>query len=137
ILGLVGNALGITLTSSSLFTSLLIIAVALLMAVMGLQMLGVEWASKFQIKTPKFLTHKIANEENFSGKYMPFIVGGLTFILPCGFTLVAQGLALTSGSFITGALIMFFFALGTLPMLSIIGFSSASFATKPKINIMF
>jgi sulfite exporter TauE/SafE len=137
VLGMIGGALGVSITSSSLFTVFLTIGVALLMAVMGLQMLGVQWANRFQIKTPKFLTHRIANEQNFSGKYMPFLVGALTFLLPCGFTLVAQGLALTSGSFLTGSLIMFFFALGTLPMLAAIGFSSASFVTKPRVNIIF
>jgi sulfite exporter TauE/SafE/copper chaperone CopZ len=137
VLGLVGKMLGISAFASSSFTAVFIIVVSLLMAVMGLQMLGVNWAQRFQIRAPKFLTHKVANEENFSGKYMPFLVGALTFLLPCGFTLVAQGLALTSGSFLTGALIMFFFALGTLPMLALIGVSSATVATKPKANLLF
>lgn len=137
VLGFVGSALGVSALSSSTITAVLIIGVSFIMALMGLQMLGVGWASKFQIKAPKFLSHRIAATENFSGKYMPFLVGGLTFFLPCGFTLVAQGLALTSGSFLTGALIMFFFSIGTLPMLAIIGLSSASVVTKPKINLLF
>ncbi|NCP77121.1 sulfite exporter TauE/SafE family protein [bacterium] len=41
--------------------------------------------------------------------------GALTFFLPCGFTLAMQAYAITTGSFITGALTMMAFALGTAP----------------------
>lgn len=44
-----------------------------------------------------------------------------TFFLPCGFTLVAQGLAIASGNFWVAAWIMFGFALGTLPWLLWLG----------------
>lgn len=40
-----------------------------------------------------------------------------TFFLPCGFTLVAQALAISSGNFWSAALIMLGFALWTLPWL--------------------
>lgn len=52
-----------------------------------------------------------------NGKALPPIVGAVTFILPCGFTQAAQGLALASGSAQTGAIMMGLFALGTLPVL--------------------
>ncbi len=137
VLGFLGGLIGIDITKPSVITSIVIVLVALIMAFMGLQMLGVKWASRFQIKTPKFLSHRITNTEKFSGKYMPIIVGALTFLLPCGFTLVAQGLALTSGSFFRGAMIMFAFALGTFPVLFLIGISSAATVVKPRINYMF
>ena len=44
-------------------------------------------------------------------------MGGLTFFLPCGFTQSMQLLALGSGNFLTGGMIMLVFALGTLPAL--------------------
>jgi sulfite exporter TauE/SafE len=47
----------------------------------------------------------------------PFVVGAVTFVLPCGFTQTAQALALASGSPVTGALMMGAFALGSLPAL--------------------
>lgn len=52
----------------------------------------------------------------------PFLVGAITFILPCGFTQTAQALALASGSFTRGAFLMLAFALGTLPVLLGISF---------------
>ena len=51
----------------------------------------------------------------------PFILGGITYFIPCGFTQSMQLLALSSGSFNSGALIMTVFALGTLPALLGIG----------------
>lgn len=54
------------------------------------------------------------------------ILGALTFFLPCGFTQSMQLLAVGSGSFAGGALIMGIFALGTTPgLLGIGGIASA------------
>jgi len=127
LLGLIGSKLQISLQ----FTSLLIIVISLLMIGLGLQMLGVKAFRKFQFSMPKAATRTIADENNFQGKYMPFIMGALTFFLPCGFTITAQGLALLSGNALYGALIMGFFALGTVPMLLFIGLSSVKFFAKP------
>jgi plastocyanin len=107
------------------------------MIFLGLQMLGVRYFSRFQITMPKFITRFIATETKFQGKLMPFLMGALTFFLPCGFTLTAQGLALISGSFWQGAAIMFFFALGTAPGLLAIGFSSVKFLEKPHLSDKF
>ena len=54
-----------------------------------------------------------------------FITGALTFFLPCGFTQAMQVYAISTGSFTKGAIIMFLFALGTMPgLLGIGGFTS-------------
>lgn len=133
VLGLIGHSLKISTT----FSASLSLGVAIVMVLMGLQMLGVKWASKFQIRLPKKLTGNIADENNFSGKYMPAVLGALTFFIPCGFTLIAQGVALTSGSFLKGAAFMLFFALGTLPMLAAISFSSIKLNSKPALTAKF
>jgi sulfite exporter TauE/SafE/copper chaperone CopZ len=44
-----------------------------------------------------------------------FLLGVLTFVVPCGFTLAVQVAAIASWSFTTGMVIMTGFALGTLP----------------------
>ena len=126
-LGLIGSRLTISLG----FTSFLVIAISFLMIGLGLQMLGVKGFRKFQFSMPKFITRKIANENNFKGKYMPFAMGTSTFFLPCGFTITAQTIALLSGSWIQGALMMGFFALGTAPMLLFIGLSSVKLSSRP------
>jgi sulfite exporter TauE/SafE/copper chaperone CopZ len=133
VLGLIGSRLQI----SPQITGYLVIAISLLMIALGLQMLGVKAFQKFQIKAPKSFTRKIANESNFQGKYMPFVMGALTFFLPCGFTITAQSLALLSGNAFQGALIMGSFALGTIPVLFFIGLSSVKFSSKPHLAERF
>lgn len=133
LLGVIGSKLQISVQ----FTAFLIIAISFLMVALGLQMLGVKAFRKFQITAPKSLTRNIANENNFQGKYMPFLMGALTFFLPCGFTITAQGLALLSGSWVQGALTMGAFALGTVPMLLFIGLSSVKFSAKPHLAERF
>lgn len=137
LLGLIGSSLGISLDRAPVPTAIVVILVSLVMFVLGLQMLGVQWAYKVKIALPKFITNKVSSEDKFKGKYMPFLVGALTFFLPCGFTLIAQGLALASGSFLSGSLMMFAFALGTFPILAIISLTSVNVTQKPKLNAFF
>ncbi len=53
-------------------------------------------------------------------------LGAATFFLPCGFTQVAQLLALASGSPLVGGVTMALFALGTAPGLFAVGMAAAS-----------
>jgi sulfite exporter TauE/SafE/copper chaperone CopZ/heme/copper-type cytochrome/quinol oxidase subunit 2 len=133
ILGMIGSKLQISFQ----FTSFLVIAISFLMIALGLQMLGVKAFRKFQFALPKSITKNIADEKKFSGKYMPFVMGALTFFLPCGFTITAQGMALLSGSAIQGGLITGAFALGTAPALLLIGLSSVKFISKPRLAEKF
>ena len=67
-----------------------------------------------------------------------FIGGALTFFLPCGFTQAMQIYAMTTGSFALGALIMFLFALGTMPgLLGIGALSSVLKGTPARIFFRF
>lgn len=133
ILGGIGSKLQISFT----FTSLLVIIISVLMLFLGLQMLGVKAFRRFQLTMPKFITRRVADESKFQGRYMPFVMGALTFFLPCGFTITAQGLALLSGNVIQGGLIMLLFALGTAPMLMAIGLSSIKFSSRPHLANKF
>jgi len=133
LLGYVGNFFRL----SPLFTATLVIAVSGLMIMLGLQMLGVKALASFQIRLPKSLTGHIADESNFQSRFAPALMGALTFFLPCGFTITAQALALASGSPATGALIMAFFALGTIPGLLAIGYSSVKFQSNPQTSTSF
>ena len=129
LLGVFGSRLQLSVN----FTSFLIFTVSLMMIVLALQMMGFKYFQGFQFVLPKFITRNITNEKRFKGKYMPFVMGALTFFLPCGFTITAQGLALIAGNPIQSSLIMFFFALGTAPSLLFIGFSSVKFFEKPHL----
>jgi sulfite exporter TauE/SafE/copper chaperone CopZ len=133
ILGIIGNRLQISLQ----FTAFMIITISFLMIVLRLQMLGVKYFRKFQLSLPKSATRFIANENNFKGKFMPFLMGAATIILPCGFTITAEGLALLSSNPLQGFLIMLAFVLGTTPILFSIGFSSIKFLSKPNFAEKF
>lgn len=137
ILGFVLGAIGNIFQFSITFTAMLVLLVSVMMIFLGLQMLGVGYFQRFQLRMPKAVTRYISDESNFNGKYMPIAMGALTFFLPCGFTITAQGLALASGSPIQGSLIMLFFAIGTLPALLMIGASSVAFTKKPHIAERF
>lgn len=134
VLGAVGKT--ISLDNTSLFSSLTIF-VSVIMLLLALQMLEVEWAQKLSFRLPKVISRFVVNEDNFQGKQMPLVLGILTFVLPCGFTLIAQTAALASGSFTQGALIMFAFALGTLPILIGISYSGLTFNSKPHLTAKF
>ena len=133
VLGIIGSRLQIY----PQITGYLVVAISILMIGLGLQMLGVKAFRKFQLAAPKSATRYIANENNFQAKYAPFIMGALTFFLPCGFTITAQSLALLSGNVISGAMIMGAFALGTIPVLFFIGLSSVKFSSKPHLAERF
>lgn len=134
VLGFIGQAISL---NNATFFAILTILVSIIMFLLAMQMLGVEWAQKFKFNAPKSMTRYVSDESNFKGKYMPFAIGASTFFLPCGFTLIAQTVALASGSFIQGSLIMLFFALGTLPTLLAISYSGLAFNTKPHLTAKF
>jgi uncharacterized protein len=133
VLGLIGNFFNL----STSFTAALVIGISALMVVLGLQMMGVEWANKVRISMPKRFAGKAMEEDKMKGKFLPLSMGALTFFFPCGFTIVAQTMALSSGSFVMGSMIMLFFAIGTLPMLAFLSFSSIKLTNNPKVTAKF
>jgi len=134
LLGMLGDV--VSLDNTVVYASLVLV-ISLIMFVLGMQMLGVVWAQKIKFRLPKFITRVAADEKAFSGKHMPFITGALTFFLPCGFTLIAQGVALTTGSFFQGAMVMLFFAIGTFPMLLGISITGLTFTKRPHLTAKF
>ena len=124
VLGLVGNAIGINFT----FTAVLGILASVVMLLLGLNLVGVFRKNKIALPSGIFQRVFSVFRKIEHKTLTPLIVGFATFFLPCGFTQSMQVVALSSGSFFSGALIMFAFALGTLPMLALLSFGSASFA---------
>ncbi|MEI6296514.1 MAG: sulfite exporter TauE/SafE family protein [bacterium] len=135
--GVIGQ-LGATFQISETMNFLMILSVGLVMFFMGVNLLGVfDFAKRFQISMPKLLSKKVLLVSDFNNRVTPFVVGVLTFFLPCGFTQSMQFYALSTGSFFSGALTMFMFALGTLPVLVLIGFSSYRIKSGKKQSIFF
>lgn len=70
---------------------------------------------------PRLFGNKIHNN---NGKHGPFYVGLLNGLMPCGPLQAMQIYALGTGSFFAGALSMFMFSLGTVPLM--FGFGAVS-----------
>ena len=110
------GALGSVLTLSAEVNGALTIAASAIMIVLGLQMLGfLPHFGRFLL--PKFFAHRVHDLASRKVTGGAFTLGALTFFLPCGFTQALQLYVLSRGSFATGAVTMFAFALGTLPAL--------------------
>ncbi len=128
-LGIVGRGLGI----NYIFSAVLMIFAALVMIGLGLNLTGIFKKSKITLPSGIFNFFRKVEHQTFA----PLILGVGTFFLPCGFTQSMQVVALSSGSFVSGSLIMFFFALGTLPMLALLSFGSSSFAHSKHAPLFF
>ena len=121
ILGLFGSVF--RLNSSIL--GLLTIAVGIVMIILGFKLteLFPKLANKgLSLPTglAKFLGIKKQRTKEYSHKNS-FVLGGMSFFLPCGFTQAMQLVAIASGSLVTGSLVMGLFAIGTAPGLLGVG----------------
>jgi len=125
VLGLLGSAFQL----SSSVLGFITIIVGLTMLLMGLQLINIfPWTDKIKLTLPSGIAKVFGikkKQESYSNNGT-FMLGALTFFLPCGFTQAMQVYAVSTGSFFSGAIIMGTFALGTMPgLLSIGGITSA------------
>lgn len=135
--GLVG-VLGQSITLSTRMSGYMNIIVALVMLYLALTILEIIPKGSFPIRPPKKLSRWISNLSESDHPAAPFSMGVLTFFLPCGFTQSLQLAALASGSFLTGGMMMFVFALGTLPsLLGISAISSTATGTFSRLFLRF
>lgn len=128
-LGALGQAIGVSYTLGAILG---IIASAV-MILLGLNLVGIFEKSTITLPPGIFSFFRKVEHKTLA----PFLLGIGTFFLPCGFTQSMQIAALSSGSFIGGSLIMLSFALGTLPMLALLSFGSASFAQSKHAPLFF
>jgi sulfite exporter TauE/SafE/copper chaperone CopZ len=99
------------------------------MMIMGLNMLNVfPWLRRFNLKMPKYLGRKISKEK--VGSHSSFYIGLLNGLMPCGPLQSMQLFALSTGSFFIGALSMFLFSLGTVPLMFGLGTLSSKLNKK-------
>ncbi len=134
VIGTIGSAFA--LNASATFVLSLIIAMVML--ILGINLLDVfPWAKKLQPAMPKFLAKHAFGASKLNHTLTPFLVGIATFFLPCGFTQSMQIYTLSTGSFFNGAGTMGMFALGTLPVLGLISFSSFSIQNSSYAGVFF
>lgn len=116
LIGLLGRQLSISVQS----TGWMMLILAAVMTWIALDLLG--WipqrVSKLSERISQMVFRVLGAKRN--GPSLA-LFGALTFFLPCAFTQTIQILALGSGGFFQGALLLGIFALGSLPALTIIG----------------
>lgn len=119
--GIVGG-IGSGVSFSGAAKGLVAILSGIFMVIMGINMLNIIPAlKKFNPRMPKIFAKKV--HEN-SGNRGPLVVGLLNGLMPCGPLQAMQLYALGTGSAMTGALSMFLFSLGTVPLM--FGFGAVS-----------
>jgi sulfite exporter TauE/SafE/copper chaperone CopZ len=138
VLGGVIGAVGAAFQLGAIETFILGLIVGLVMLVLGINLLDVfHWTKRLQPSMPKLLSQKAFSVTKFNHTFTPALVGIATFFLPCGFTQSMQIYALSTGSFLKGALTMLAFALGTLPVLALVSFSSFTLKSGSRSGIFF
>jgi sulfite exporter TauE/SafE len=138
VLGGAIGAIGSAFTLNTSATFVLSMVIGIVMLILGINLLDVfPWAKRLQPSMPKFIGKRAHGISKYNHTLTPLLVGVLTFFLPCGFTQSMQLYTLTTGSFLKGAFTMLAFALGTLPVLSLISFSSFSIQNSSKAGIFF
>ncbi|RII31861.1 heavy metal transport/detoxification protein [Clostridium chromiireducens] len=115
IIGGIVGALGSVLSLSLNVKAGLQIFAGIFMVIMGLNMAGFSLFRKFNIKLP-WSSCKIKNKPK-----APFLVGMLNGLMPCGPLQTMQLYALGTGSAAAGAISMFLFSLGTVPLMLVFG----------------
>jgi sulfite exporter TauE/SafE/copper chaperone CopZ len=105
IVGLIGSIFSI----NRIISGMIILLAAIFMLLVSLNMLGI-----IKLKKIPFFKYK-TNTRN------PFVIGLLNGLMPCGPLQAMQVYALSTGSFIKGALSMLLFGLGTVPLMLFAG----------------
>lgn len=127
--GLVG-ALGSLVSFPGRAKGIVAIVSGILMIIMGINMLNIfPWLRKINPRMPKVLSRAVFNN---NGKRGPFYIGLLNGLMPCGPLQAMQIYALGTGSFYRGAMSMFFFSIGTVPLM--FGFGAVSSLISSKFS---
>lgn len=121
-LGLLGSVISLTLGVRLIFQ----ILTALFMFATAMNLLDVHPIFRYIVfQPPKFLQRMVRNSSKSKALFTPFILGLMTIFIPCGVTQAMEVLAINSGNSVSGALILFFFVLGTIPLFAILGIATA------------
>lgn len=125
VLGLIGEAASVTLQARSIVG----IVAGLFMILTGVNMLGnFGFLKRMTPKVPKRIAAKAAS---FS-RHGSFAIGLVNAFMPCGPLQSMQLYAIAGGSFLAGAASMFFFCLGTVPLLFMFGAAAGALKKKWK-----
>ncbi|MEK7586648.1 MAG: sulfite exporter TauE/SafE family protein [Patescibacteria group bacterium] len=138
ILGGIIGAIGSTFSLGTTGVFVLSFLMAVVLIILGINLLDLfSVFKKWQPTMPTFIGRRVHRLKNLNHNLTPLILGVATFFLPCGFTQSMQLYTLTTGNFWQGGITMLMFALGTLPMLALLSFSSFAISKKSQKGIFF
>lgn len=131
--GIVGG-IGSVISFTGRLQGIIQLLAGLFMVIMGLNMLELfPGLRKFMPRMPKAAAKMMQKSKKSNG---PFYVGMLNGLMPCGPLQAMQLYALSTGSIATGALSMFLFSLGTVPLMFGLGALSTVLTKKNSKKIM-
>ncbi len=114
--GFIVGALGAVITFTNTMQGVLKLLAGVFMVIMGVNMLGIfPWLRRLNPRMPSIFARKINNEKR--QRKSALIVGLLNGLMPCGPLQAMQIYALSTGNPFAGALSMFLFSLGTVPLM--------------------
>ena len=135
VVGFLVGALGAVFSLSNMAQGVLKLIAGVLMIIMGVGMLGIfPWLRKLIPQLPKFFNRGVAKEK--AGRKSSLVVGLLNGLMPCGPLQAMQIYALSTGSPLAGALSMFLFSLGTVPLMFALGAASSALGKRFTKKVM-
>jgi sulfite exporter TauE/SafE/copper chaperone CopZ len=121
--GIVGG-IGSVVTLTGPFKGAIALGASIFMMIMGITMLNLfPGLRRFTPRMPRFIASRVGNAKS-QHRHRPFMIGLLNGLMPCGPLQAMQLYALSTGNVADGALAMFAFSLGTVPLM--VGFSAIS-----------
>lgn len=134
-IGFLAGALGSAFTFSTTFQGVLKLTAGIFMLIMGLNMLGIfPWLRRLQPRMPKSIANRV--DKGKAKSKSQFVVGLLNGLMPCGPLQAMQIYALSTGSPFAGAVSMFLFSLGTVPLMFGLGALSSALSKRFTKKIM-
>lgn len=122
LLGALGSVISLSLGVRLVFQ----VFTAVFMFATAMNLLQVHPIFRFvALQPPKFMQKWIRNSSKSKAVFAPAVLGFLTIFIPCGVTQAMEVLAISTGQPLQGALIMFAFVLGTMPLFALIGVATA------------
>ena len=124
--GLIAGFLGRSIVYDFRLGSVFLLIISLLMIVVALDMLKlIPFSSVFFSSSRSRLFERLENKLMVNPKKTAFFIGAITYLLPCGFTQAVQLYALGLADPLKSSLTMIVFAVGTLPVLMVLGLTSS------------
>lgn len=132
LLGLLGSAFALSAQTRAVIG----VAAGAFMVAMGLTLTDILRPSMLSKLLPKGAVRKVASATAVLRQRGPFLLGLVNGLMPCGPLQAMQVYAVATGSAAVGALSLFFFCLGTVPLMFVAGSVIAALKARWRRSLM-